>query len=124
LGIFTFVCCLWVTDISICQQKAWNSLREDVATALRALPPREFYSARTQAQVVTLKQLEQTGKLSATARKWLRDSTMYIQAVEVRGGSPVVGAKQGEWFTVSIHFRDGGQDFVPPFLVFRSRTDF
>jgi len=116
LAVFTFFGIFWVIDISISPQKAQNSLRQDVATALCSLPRRELYSDRPQR--VTPKQLEQTGNLSFSARRWLRDSTISIMVVEVRGGpSAAALAKRGRWCTAVIYFSNGEQDFVQPYPV-------
>lgn len=115
-----FLVAFWLEDLQLSHTSAWRELKTDVVSALQALPG----TPRTpgQQRVVNIAELENTGQLSASAKAWLKQTTITIQPVEVKtpNGRPNqegLAARFGIWRFAMIRFPDGKQEFVGPYEV-------
>ena len=111
----TFLVAFWLEDLQLSHTAAWRELKMDVVSALQVLPA-------SQQRVVRIAELENTGQLSASAKAWLKQTTITIQPVQVRTGNARpnqegLAARFGVWRFAMIRFPDGKQEFVGPYEV-------
>ena len=104
LAATAFVLSFWCSDFEVSGHGSYNAqLEADLSNALRALPSKELDFSSRRSRVVTLRELEQTGKLSHPTRAWLRNTSITYRP----SGTQFIPAPERKVYEASIMFPNG-----------------
>jgi hypothetical protein len=105
LGV-AFVMSVWATDLGWSWVEAGSSLDHGLMNAVKALPEEVLDASKPSSRKVTLKELEETGKLAPIVGTWLKGATIDLRS-ELSKGPTSTSKTPVRW--IHVQFPNGLQ---------------